>query len=88
MPNIQSGMNVIGADGVRIGTVDGIVGRRIRLAKTDNDKSAQSGHTHYIDKGLVVEVDGPNVRLFENGAAYLARAAELAKSEQRSPDDR
>jgi hypothetical protein len=31
--NIRSGMKVIGADGVRVGTLDGVDGRRIRRAK-------------------------------------------------------
>jgi hypothetical protein len=76
MPNIQSGMKVIGADGVYVGSVDGIAGRRIRFTKADSGGGANQGRTYYIDKGLVVEVDGWNVRLFVNAAAAISHEQE------------
>ena len=73
MPSIRSGMNVIGADGVHIGTVDEVVGRRVRITKADSRLGARKGQTYYIDIGLVVEVDRWKVRLFVNSAVAVPR---------------
>ena len=59
-------MEVIGADGVHVGTVDRIEGGRIKLTKKDSGEGAHKGHHHFIDKGLIAEVEGNKVRLSAN----------------------
>jgi len=60
-------MEVIGADGVHIGTVDGVEGNRIKLTKPDSGMGSHAGHHHYIPIALVAEVEGDKVRLSANG---------------------
>jgi hypothetical protein len=60
---IKQHMEVIGADGVHIGTVDRVEGNRIKLTKADSGEGSHKGHHHYIDGGLVAEVEGNKVRL-------------------------
>jgi hypothetical protein len=63
---IKEHMEVIGADGVHVGTVDHVDGDRIKLTKSDG--GAHAGHHHYISVGLVAEVEGDKVRLSATGA--------------------
>lgn len=78
---IKEHMEVIGADGVHVGTVDGIEGDRIKLTKKDSG-AAHEGHHHYIPLGLVADVEGDRVRLSATGA----NAAEMFEEEEdRSP---
>ena len=63
--DIREHMEVIGADGVHLGTVDRIEGDRIKLTKAENVGSHE-GHHHYISRGLVAEVEGDKVRLSAN----------------------
>jgi hypothetical protein len=63
---IKEHMEVIGADGVHIGTVDKVEGRRIKLTKKDSGEGSHKGHHHFIDKGLVAGVEGDKVRLSAN----------------------
>jgi hypothetical protein len=60
---VKKNMQVIGADGVHIGTVDRVTGGRIRLVKTDSGEGQHKGHNHYIDLGLVADIEGQTVRL-------------------------
>jgi hypothetical protein len=62
-------MDVIGADGAKIGTVDGVEGGRIKLVKADSGSHA--GHHHYISGGLVSGIEGDTVRLSANGDAAV-----------------
>jgi len=55
MPEIKEHMDVIGADGVHVGTVDRIEGHRIKLTKKDSGEGSHKGHHHYIDRNLVAE---------------------------------
>lgn len=64
---VKEQMEVIGADGVHVGTVDSIVGDRIKLVKTDSGQGSHQGHHHYISRGLVAEIEGDKVRLSANG---------------------
>jgi len=64
---IQEHMEVIGADGVHVGTVDRVVGDRIKLTKADSGQGSHKGHHHFISTGLVAEVEGDKVRLSANG---------------------
>jgi hypothetical protein len=60
---IKKNMEVIGADGVHIGTVDRLIAGRIRLTKNDSGEGRHKGHHHYIDLGLVADIEGQTVRL-------------------------
>lgn len=65
--SIKEHMEVIGADGVHVGTVDKVDGRRIKLTKADSGQGSHEGHHHYISLGLVATVEGDKVRLSANG---------------------
>ena len=64
--DIREHMQVIGADGVPLGTVDRVEGDRIKLTKADSGTGAHEGHHHYISRGLVADVEGEVVRLSAN----------------------
>jgi len=70
LTQIKEHMEVIGADGVHVGTVDHVDGDRIKLTKADSgagfEGGAHQGHHHYISGGLVAEVEGNKVRLSAN----------------------
>jgi len=63
---IREHMEVIGADGVHLGTVDRIEGDRIKLTKADSGEGGHVGHHHFISRGLVADVEGNQVRLSAN----------------------
>jgi len=63
---IKEHMEVIGADGVHVGTVDHVDGDRIKLTKADSGTGSHEGHHHFISLGLVAEVEGDKVRLSAN----------------------
>ncbi len=63
---IREHMEVIGADGVHIGTVDRLEGARIKLTKRDSGEGSHKGHHHYVPAALVAEVEGERVRLSAN----------------------
>ncbi len=64
---IQEHAEVIGADGVHLGTVDHVDGERIKLTKADSGQfEGQGGKHHYIPLGLVADVEGGKVRLSAN----------------------
>jgi hypothetical protein len=60
-------MEVIGADGVHVGTVDHVDGDRIKLTKNDSGMGKHRGHHHFIPLNLVAEVEGNKLRLSANG---------------------
>lgn len=62
---IKAGFEVIGADGVHVGTVDRVEGERIKLKKSDSF-GRHEGHHHYIELGFVADVEGGTVRLSAN----------------------
>src|SRR5476649_2566170 len=53
MAEIKEHMEVIGADGVHIGTVDKVEGHLIKLTKADSGEGKHKGHHHFIDLRLV-----------------------------------
>ena len=61
--NIREHMNIIGADGVHVGTVDKVEGDRIKLTKADSGEGSHEGHHHFISTGLIAGVEGDDVRL-------------------------
>jgi len=65
MDAIREHMEVIGADGVHVGTVDHLDGNRIKLTRSDNPMGSKGKH-HFIDKGLVADIEGNKVRLSAN----------------------
>jgi hypothetical protein len=64
---IKEHMEVIGADGVPVGTVDRVEGGRIKLTRKDSGEGSHKGHHHYIDGRLVADIEGNKVRLSANG---------------------
>jgi len=64
---IREHMEVIGADGVHLGTVDHVDGDRIKLTKRDSGMGSHQGHHHYLPLGLIAEIEGDRVRLSANG---------------------
>ncbi len=66
LSKIAKGMNVIGADGVNIGIVAGVVGQRIKLEP--NAVGDHESSSHYIPGGLVADIEGDLVRLSATGA--------------------
>jgi hypothetical protein len=75
--NIREHMEVIGADGVHLGTVDRVEGDRIKLIRADSGV-AHEGHHHFIPRGLIAEVEGDQVRLSANADV----AADLFEQEE------
>jgi hypothetical protein len=63
---IKEHAEVIGADGVHVGTVDHVEGSRIKLTKKDSGEGSHKGHHHFIDLSLVADVEGGRVRLSAN----------------------
>ncbi len=73
---IEDGMEVIGADGVHVGTVDRVTADRIKLTRADSGEGGHQGHHHYVSLGLVAEVEGDRVRLSANAAVAVLFAEE------------
>ena len=71
MTEIKEHMEIIGADGVHVGTVDKVEGNRIKLTKKDSGEGSHRGHHHYIDRGLVAGVEGNKVRLSASAAVAV-----------------
>jgi hypothetical protein len=63
---IKDHAEIIGADGVHVGTVDKVEGDRIKLIKTDSGEGHHRGDHHFIPLGLVAEVENGTVRLSAN----------------------
>ncbi|WP_274629546.1 DUF2171 domain-containing protein [Arvimicrobium flavum] len=63
---IKEHAEVIGADGVHVGTVDRVVDGRIKLTKRDSGEGHHRGHHHYVPLSLVADVEGGKVRLSAN----------------------
>lgn len=81
-PNdLREGMEVIGADGVHVGTIDSIETDRIKLKRNDPGQSqAHADHHHYLSRGLIAGVEGDKVRLSAN--------ADVAVQFEEEEDDR
>ena len=63
---IAEDADIIGADGVHVGTVDRVEGDRIKLKKQDSGQGSHTGHHHYIPVTLVAEVEAGGIRLSAN----------------------
>jgi hypothetical protein len=65
---IKEHAEIIGADGVHVGTVDHMDGDRIKLTKKDSGEGSHQGHHHYISQGLIADIESDGtVRLSANG---------------------
>ena len=76
MKDITEHMEVIGADGVHVGTVDKVEGNRIKLTKADSGEGSHKGHHHFVAKNLVAGVEGNKVRLSANAAIAVTMEQE------------
>ena len=65
--DIREHAEVVGSDGQHVGTVDRVEGSRIKLTREDSGEGSHEGHHHYIDAGLVADIEGDRVRLSANG---------------------
>jgi hypothetical protein len=63
---IKEHAEVVGADGVHVGTVDRVEGERIKLTKRDSGEGRHKGHHHFVPLSLVAAVEGNSVRLSAN----------------------
>jgi hypothetical protein len=80
-PNqIREGMEVIGADGVRIGTVDRVEGERIKLTRREG-LGGHEGHHHYLSLGLVAAIKDNEVRLSANSDVAVQFEEEEGKAQ-------
>ncbi|MEO5937745.1 MAG: DUF2171 domain-containing protein [Sphingomonas sp.] len=75
---IREHMEVIGADGVHVGTVDKVEGDRIKLTKKDSGEGSHEGHHHFISTGLIAGVEGDQVRLSANADVAVTFEEEQA----------
>jgi hypothetical protein len=69
LSQVKDHMEIVGADGVHVGTVDKVEGDRIKMTKPDS--GSHSSHHHYISGGLVAAVEGDKVRLSANADAAV-----------------
>ncbi len=78
--DIREHMEVIGADGVHLGTVDKVEDERIKLTRGDSGV-AHTDHHHYIARGLFADIEGNQVRLSANADVVAALFEEEASGQ-------
>ena len=67
--SIRAGMTVLGSDGERVGTVDGVEGgTTIKLKRMDSP----DGQHHHVPLSQVSRVDGDSVHLSQAASAVRA----------------
>ena len=64
----------------RVGTIDSVANGRIRLARRDSGEGQHKGHAHFIDLGLVADVEGQRVRLSANAAVAVTLEEEQSET--------
>lgn len=69
LSQVKEHMEIVGADGVKVGTVDKVEGNRIKMVKADS--GSHGDHHHYLSGGLVAAVEGDKVRLSANSDAAV-----------------
>ena len=79
--DIREHMEIVGADGVHLGKVDGVKGHRIKMARKDEAHGQDDQHHHYVQMSAVASVDGGKVWL----SAEAANARQLFEEEDGSP---
>jgi hypothetical protein len=75
MNQIKEHMDVVGADGQKVGKVDRVEGKRIKLTKASSPGDHKDHH-HFISLDLVAGVDGNTVKLSKNADAAIAAEQE------------
>lgn len=78
---ITEHMEIVGADGVHVGKVDGVKGDRIKMTRKDEEHGQDQQHHHYVQLSAVASVDGGKVWL----SAEAANARQLFEEEDGSP---
>ena len=78
--SVREDMEVIGADGVHVGTVDRVEGDRIKLTKKDPGEGRHKGYHHYIPGELFADMEGGKVRLSANADVAISFEEEARKS--------
>ena len=73
---IKEHMEVIGADGAHVGTVDRVENKRIKLTKADSWQGQHKGHHHFVDGSLVADIEGNKVRLSANADVAVSMEQE------------
>ena len=69
---IAEHMEVLGSDGVHVGTVDHLDGDRIKLTKASSD----DGQHHFVSKSLVQDIRGNTVTLIKSAAEVIGAGAD------------
>jgi hypothetical protein len=72
LSEIKEHAEIIGADGVHVGTVDRVEGDRIKLTKADSGQGSHKGHHHFVNQNLVAGIEGNKVRLSANADVAVA----------------
>lgn len=57
---IREGLQVVGSDQGHVGTVDALAGQLLKLKKND---PASGGSHHYLDIGLIADIEGDTIKL-------------------------
>lgn len=78
---IKEHMEIVGADGVHVGKVDGVEGDRIKMVRKDEQHGQDDSHHHYVQLSAVTSTDGGKLWL----SADAANAAQLFQEEDGSP---
>lgn len=73
---IREGLEIVGSDGVQVGTVDALSGTLLKLKRSD---PSSGGSHHYLDIGLVVAVEGNTAKLLVPAAEARQRWSEAAE---------
>jgi hypothetical protein len=64
---IKEHMEVVGADGVAVGTVHSLEGDRLNITKADKGQRPHKNRQHYLAANLISRVEDNKVRLSANG---------------------
>ena len=77
--DIKEHMEIIGADGVKVGIVDKVEGGRIKLTR-DDGHGGKTDHHHFLPLDLAADIEGDKLRL----SATAANAMTLRQEENGS----
>jgi hypothetical protein len=77
---IKPNAEVIGADGVHVGTVDHVDGRRLKLTRRDS----RDARRHFIDGGLIADIENGRVRLSANADVAVTLEDDISAPSGRS----
>lgn len=85
---IVAEMEVYGADGVHVGSVDGLDGERIRLNTVASSVAVEGGHDHHVRLAEVERIEGNRIHLAAAGVdAVHPRPGTAAAHPQRGAID-